>query len=429
MLCFSRDIREIPRGLVSSQGDEWKRCRNTFSKPLLKPAEVKQYRTVIKFSLEQLGSFLDQRNDKLTALKTENLQTYKSKLNLKNTINYLRSLVNPGQTSKQLDLLTLFKLWSLEVICSITFGKNQQLITYPIKKEPLDFIHAVDRIFHLGVLVFLMDPKLVRTYLTFNKGNRIFKYWDLIFNFCKPSIQTKLREVQNNATKTESGSSTDDGFLEILLSGNPKISNAEITSCVTELILGAIDQTSVTLTAILAEISINKNLQTELRSEILAMKNDDVSNVFVKAVIKEAFRMYPSVTRNIRESQEDMEIGGFKIPSKSTIMYGTYAISRSSKYFENPDEFKPERWLNASKTEMLREVSPFTIGNFGFGARSCIGRRLAEMQMYEAIRFVLTNYELSWNSDKDLEVYTTPMLSPVDLTPLVFTKLDTINKL
>ena len=70
------------------------------------------------------------------------------------------------------------------------------------------------------------------------------------------------------------------------------------------------------------------------------------------------------------------------------IMIGTYAIGRNPEYFRNPDTFDPTRWLNDSREEMARLSSPFLIGNFGFGARMCIGKRLAEMQIYEAIIYV-----------------------------------------
>uniref|UniRef100_A0A8C5IIB8 CP27B protein n=1 Tax=Junco hyemalis TaxID=40217 RepID=A0A8C5IIB8_JUNHY len=51
-----------------------------------------------------------------------------------------------------------------------------------------------------------------------------------------------------------------------------------------------------------------------------------------------------------------------------------YATSRDSRYFPAPDTFRPERWLH-----------PFASLPFGLGPRSCVGRRLAELQLHMAL--------------------------------------------
>lgn len=56
-------------------------------------------------------------------------------------------------------------------------------------------------------------------------------------------------------------------------------------------------------------------------------------------------------------------------------------MCRDPKEFEKPDEFIPERWLRNE----IREFSPFTSLPFGFGARSCVGRRVAETMVYMSI--------------------------------------------
>ncbi|NWX10968.1 CP27B protein, partial [Caloenas nicobarica] len=57
-----------------------------------------------------------------------------------------------------------------------------------------------------------------------------------------------------------------------------------------------------------------------------------------------------------------------------------YAASRDSRHFPAPDSFRPERWL-------CRDVPchPFASLPFGVGKRSCVGRRVAELEIHQAL--------------------------------------------
>lgn len=57
-----------------------------------------------------------------------------------------------------------------------------------------------------------------------------------------------------------------------------------------------------------------------------------------------------------------------------------FATSRDPAVFLNPDEFQPHRWLNKEQTH-----HPYASVPFGVGKRSCIGRRIAELELYLAL--------------------------------------------
>ena len=48
-----------------------------------------------------------------------------------------------------------------------------------------------------------------------------------------------------------------------------------------------------------------------------------------------------------------------------------YCTARSEKYFKDPLEFRPERWLRENKDE----IHAFSNLSFGFGTRMCLGKR------------------------------------------------------
>ena len=415
-----RDIRNIPRGLVSSYDEEWRRCRIAFSKPLLRPTDVKQYRDVVRNATEQLNFFFDRSCNP----------------NYEVSGTFGKSL---DELQKLPDLVTLFKLWSLEIVCSIAFGKNQNFLEYPIDPEFLNFVHAIDLIFEHGKYVYFLPPAVVRNYMSMTQNfNKLMQSWDFIFDFCRKRISDKLREtkeiVKKTSTFSDNSNSEDSknvgascqwneeiGFLEILIQEHPNLSDEEIISCTTEIIVGAIDQTSLTLAEVLGEIGMNENVQRDIRTEVMAMDPSDTSNSVLRAVLKEGFRMFPSMTRVVRTNKTEIELGGYAIPAKSNIMIASYAMGRDPRFFTHPNKFDPSRWLtssNVTQSHKTMSSSRFLLANFGFGARMCMGKRLAEMQMYEAISHVIRNYQISWESSTPMQLYSTGLLTPVDMTPL-----------
>jgi ecdysteroid 2-hydroxylase len=63
-----------------------------------------------------------------------------------------------------------------------------------------------------------------------------------------------------------------------------------------------------------------------------------------------------------------------------------YTSGRSASNFPEPNRFLPERWQRNETTGGLMGVSnPSATIPFALGARSCIGRKLAETQMNQLI--------------------------------------------
>ena len=64
-------------------------------------------------------------------------------------------------------------------------------------------------------------------------------------------------------------------------------------------------------------------------------------------VIKEVLRLHPPAPLLVpRETREDCEIIGYNMPKGTNIFVNVFAISRDPKYWDNPEEFKPERFEN-----------------------------------------------------------------------------------
>ncbi|NXI38449.1 CP27B protein, partial [Galbula dea] len=70
-------------------------------------------------------------------------------------------------------------------------------------------------------------------------------------------------------------------------------------------------------------------------------------------------------------------------PLQTLITLCHYATSRDARLFPDPDSFRPERWLCRDSTH-----HPFASLPFGVGKRSCVGRRLAELEIHQALAHV-----------------------------------------
>ena len=67
-------------------------------------------------------------------------------------------------------------------------------------------------------------------------------------------------------------------------------------------------------------------------------------------------------------------------PQKMIVM-SLYTTGRDARYFPEPESFRPDRWLRDSETKHNSVQQAHAFIPFGVGVRSCIGRRVAEMQM------------------------------------------------
>lgn len=102
---------------------------------------------------------------------------------------------------------------------------------------------------------------------------------------------------------------------------------------------------------------------------------------YLKAFIKEVFRMYSTVIGNGRTLQEDTVICGYNIPKGIQVVFPTIVTGTMEKYCENANAFRPARWLKPSQGGTGENIHPFASLPYGYGARMCLGRRFADIEM------------------------------------------------
>ena len=86
---------------------------------------------------------------------------------------------------------------------------------------------------------------------------------------------------------------------------------------------------------------------------------------------------------NVLEHLSLIEV--FNLILQTTILMELYCASRSEKYFQDPLELKPERWLRENESEN----HAFSNLSFGFGARMCVGRNgCHSLEVWEVFNYI-----------------------------------------
>ncbi len=175
------------------------------------------------------------------------------------------------------------------------------------------------------------------------------------------------------------------------------------------------ESSSLTLTWAFLMIALNPEVEARLaseRSDVLRggqLVYSDLPKLnYARAVIQETLRLYPPLWMTGRQAARDCEIGGVRIPSGSLVMTSQWAVQRLSRFFPDPEEFRPERWLSGETANLPR----FAYFPFGGGPRICIAQNFALMETTLLLTALLSKFRLSIPLDLDLTPWATMTLRP-----------------
>ncbi|KAL7222700.1 hypothetical protein ACSBR1_024405 [Camellia fascicularis] len=180
-----------------------------------------------------------------------------------------------------------------------------------------------------------------------------------------------------------------EGFVDVLLrlqkdpTQEIALGNEHIKGVLTDMFIAGTDTSSAilvwTMTELVKNPSVMKKSQDEVRSvakEKPKVEESDLSKLtYLKMVIREGLRLHPRVPLLApRETTERCMVGGYKIPSKARVLVNVKVIGMDLADWENPSEFRPERFADGSVDFRGRN---FELLPFGAGRRSCPGINFA----------------------------------------------------
>ncbi|GMJ09953.1 RED ELONGATED 1, SUPERROOT 2, ALTERED TRYPTOPHAN REGULATION 4, RUNT 1, cytochrome P450, family 83 [Hibiscus trionum] len=133
-------------------------------------------------------------------------------------------------------------------------------------------------------------------------------------------------------------------------------------------------------------------LRNSIRKKDFLDENDIEGFIYLKAVIKETFRLQPVTPLLLpRETLRECNIGGYRVPAKSIVFVNVWAIGRDPEVWENPEEFCPERFIGSP---VDYKGQHFELIPFGAGRRVCPGMQMGMATVELALANLL--YKFDW---------------------------------
>jgi cytochrome P450 len=222
-----------------------------------------------------------------------------------------------------------------------------------------------------------------------------------------------------------SGRSGDD-LLTMLLQARDEdgqaMSDRQVRDELMTLIGAGNDTTTLTLSYAWYLLARHPEVEAKLVAEIdevLGNRSPEVEDLprltYTEKVIKEAMRLYPPVWAFVREAIEEFEIGGYRLPARTNFVLCPWIVHRDSHFYEQPHEFRPERWTE----EIEHQLPKFAYFPFGGGQRTCIGASFARMQTSLMLATMAQRFRLSLAPAFKLKLLPTITLQPQCGIPVI----------
>lgn len=202
------------------------------------------------------------------------------------------------------------------------------------------------------------------------------------------------RLVEARRAHIEASGEAHDDLLSALLmardeNGGPGLSDEEVAANILTFILAGHETTARALGWTLHLLSRQPEYLARLQAEADAF---DVSQPrwadnlpWTRAVLEETMRLFPSAPTMARTALADDEVGGQKIKAGATVIISPWILQRHKLLWDQPDAFKPERFL----PENRKAVDRYAYIPFSAGPRVCIGAAFAIQEAMIALAAIL----------------------------------------
>lgn len=132
------------------------------------------------------------------------------------------------------------------------------------------------------------------------------------------------------------------------------------------------------------------------------VEENDIDNLpYLQAVVKETLRLHPAIPLLLpRNALEDTKYMGYLVPKGTQIFVNVWAIGRDPESWDDPLNFKPERFIGSN---IEFKGQNFELLPFGSGRRICVGMSLAHRVIHLALASLLHTFDWELVPEKALD--------------------------
>jgi cytochrome P450 family 135 len=261
---------------------------------------------------------------------------------------------------------------TFEVIARAVFGVEQRERIERLREALVAVLDAQ--------YVFLLPAALQRDLGRFSPGGRIARR-------LRAANALLYEEIGRRRGAPDLDERTD--VLSLLLRARDEdgapMSDVELRDELMTMLLAGHETTATALAFAFDLLLRDPTVLARLRDELAAQDGGDA---YLDAVVTETLRLRPIIDANQRRLTRPRVVAGWELPAGTSVYPAIAVVHRRADLYPEPDAFRPERFLDG-RTESYAWLP------FGGGIRRCIGAALAQAEMAEVIRAVVTRTELS----------------------------------
>ncbi|OWM82675.1 3,9-dihydroxypterocarpan 6A-monooxygenase [Punica granatum] len=235
--------------------------------------------------------------------------------------------------------------------------------------------------------------------------------------------------------KETGGSAEVKDLLDILLNvaedenSEMRLSKENIKAFILDIFAAGTDTAAITIEWALSELINHPDIMEKARQEIdmvvgknRLVEESDIPNLpYLQAIAKETLRLHPSGPMIVRESTETCVIGGYEIPAGTRLFVNLWSLGRDPSHWEDPLEFRPERFTSGSSQHLELRGQHFQLMPFGSGRRGCPGTSLALQVVQATLGSMIQCFEwkLSGGENGRVNMEEAPGLTLLRAHPLI----------